>query len=104
MILPSDRKLAHRLVKMKLWKVGRQDLFGTPMIIAPWGMGWLLDWMRKRQTSDGLHHAPRCPGNEWSGANLVFLGCNCGAARMARQSAPTPTATPADAVEGDRDA
>lgn len=86
MILASDRKIAHRLVKLKLWRVGRQELFGTPMIVASWGTRWLLERMTKRQTSDGLHHAPRCPGNEWSGANLVFIPCNCGAARMARQA------------------
>lgn len=81
MILPADRKLAYRLVKMKLWRFGRHGLFNTPSLYPSWGTRWLHDRMRKRQTHDGLHHAPMCHANEWSGAQLVIMGCNCGAAR-----------------------
>lgn len=90
MILPRDRKIAQWMVSRKLWRIEPQELFRTPTIVACWGTRWLLDRMRNRQISDGLHHAPMCPGNEWSGANLVFMSCNCGAARMARQAATKP--------------
>lgn len=86
MILPRDRKIAAALVRLRLWTIGPMFLWDIPQLRACLGTRWMLKRMVKRQTRDGLHHAPKCPGNEWSGANLVLLNCNCGAARMARKS------------------
>lgn len=87
MILLSDRKIVDHLIKLKLWRFERSEIFRTPTLYPCWGTHWLFDRMRKRQTRDGLHHAPACHGNEWSGAHLVVMPCNCGAAYNARQKA-----------------
>lgn len=86
MILPRDRKLATVLLKLRLftWGIQKNELFNRCPRLRPTRFTrWIWDRMRKRQTRDGLHHAPMCPGNEWSGAELVCLPCNCGAARRA---------------------
>lgn len=87
MILPSDRVVAQVLVRAKVWRVEPpgKDLFRCARI-KPVHAKALYDRMVKRQARDGLHHAPCCPGNEWSGAALVFQRCTCGAERMARAS------------------
>lgn len=90
MILLQDRRIADKLIRAKLWKFERVGLFETPSLVPCWGTRWLYRWMLKRQTRDGLHHAPMCPSNEWSGAHLVVMGCNCGAARKVRQKRPAP--------------
>ena len=77
MIRPLDRKIATVLVCIRIFTV--RKLWWTYQIYARKGARWIFNWMLRRQTLDGLHHAPACPGNEWSGANLVFNLCNCGA-------------------------
>lgn len=95
MILPSHRKIAHRLVKIGLWKLVPADLWPIPIIHPCFGTKWLHKRMLKMQTRDGLHHAPACPGNEWSGMYLVIMGCNCGAARAERERLkPAPPMPP----------
>lgn len=86
MILASDRKIAAVLVRAKVWEVkhSHDDLFRCARLRPRFARG-LWERMRARQTRDGLHHAPMCPGNEWSGAELVIQGCKCGAARQALQ-------------------
>ena len=84
MILLSDRKLVTVLIQARLWKFKRSPLWEQPTLYPCWGTRWLFDLMRKRQTRDGLHHAPKCNGNEWSGMQLVVAPCNCGAARLAK--------------------
>lgn len=88
MILKSDRRIAAVLVRAKVWELrsSREDLFRCVRLRPRFAIA-LWERMRARQQRDGLHHAPMCPGNEWSGAELVFQGCNCGAARQAREGA-----------------
>lgn len=81
MILPRDRRLAALLIRLRIWKLTNYNLFNRPDITPSWGTRWLFERMKKRQTRDGLHHAPGCAGNEWSGAKLVFQACTCGARR-----------------------
>lgn len=90
MILPSDRRIVDYLLRLKLWRFGRHGLFRTPSLFPCWGTRWLYERMKRRQTHDGLHHAPMCHGNEWSGAQLVVMHCNCGAARMAAKAKLSP--------------
>lgn len=88
MITEKDRKLATILLRLRLWKYERSGLWRTPTLIPCWGTCWLHDRMTKRQTRDGLHHAPACEANEWSGAHLVTVLCNCGAARQQQKANP----------------
>ena len=90
MILPFDRKVALVLCRLGGLYL-RQHFFSTYYIFHRRGFGWIYKIMLRRQTRDGLHHAPACPGNEWSGATLVFMRCNCGAARIARGGAGQET-------------
>lgn len=85
MIRSHHRKIAYWLVKLKLWNIELADLWRVPLIKPCRGTRWLHQRMLKAQTRDGLHHAPACPGNEWSGMYLVLQRCNCGAARRAQQ-------------------
>ena len=87
MILDKDRKLASALVKVGLWKIVPDSLWPIAHLRPRWGTGWLHKAMVKRQKRDGLHHAPACRGNEWSGAHLVLQHCTCGAAKRAGRSA-----------------
>ena len=79
MILDRDRKLCWLLFKLRLFYF--QPVMFNYQIYARPGAQWIFDWMRRRQTRDGLHHAPACPGNEWDGMALVYRRCNCGAER-----------------------
>lgn len=79
MILHGDRKLVGVLVRLRLWTFKRSDVWGQPTLYPSWGTRWLHNRMTKRQTRDGLHHAPACPANEWSGQQLVVALCSCGA-------------------------
>lgn len=86
MILDRDRPLAAFLVRLRLWRIVQANsrtewTMRCARLRAGWGTQWLWNWMLKRQTHDGLHHAPCCPGNEWLGAELVIQRCNCGARR-----------------------
>lgn len=89
MILPFDRKLAVWLTRCRVFYFVPPWMPGV-LTFRCWrlrprrGAWWLWEWMRRRQTRDGLHHAPCCPANEWAGQELVFQECNCGAARVAR--------------------
>ena len=85
MILPRDRALARILLRLGLFRLEAPSFANARCyrLRARFGAKWLWRRMRERQTSDGLHHAPCCPGNEWSGAELVIHGCTCGANREA---------------------
>ena len=78
MVRPADRRIMYWLVRLGLWRL-------VPTLMRQvhprprWGTAWLYQLMLKRQSSDGLHHAPCCPGNEWAGMVLVWRSCNCGA-------------------------
>ena len=88
MIRPSDRRLAYLLVRLRIFTVIRPFFGRSHVAIRPRrGSRFIFDWMRRRQSRDGLHHAPMCPGNEWSGQELVWFPCNCGAAAEARAKA-----------------
>lgn len=90
MILPSDRRLAAWLVRFRIFYLqdprDRVFSFRCYRLRARRGAWWIWHWMRRRQTRDGLHHAPMCPGNEWAGQELVFQACTCGANREAREA------------------
>lgn len=91
MIRPQDRKIAALLVSLKLWKVQPNSLWRIPEVIPCWGTRWLKELMLERQTRDGFHHAPMCPGNDWSGMYLVLWRCTCGAVKHDVRSAYPPT-------------
>ena len=78
MIVADDRQIATCLLYVRIFRL-RRSFLGPPELFAIRGFVWLFEWMRRRQTRDGLHHAPACPGNEWAGQKLVFQLCNCGA-------------------------
>lgn len=92
MIRNSDRKIAVAMVRIGAWKIiqPRDDLFNCARLRAGRATQWLWNWMLKRQSSDTLHHAPACPANRWSGAELVIRPCTCGAARHAAHKATPP--------------
>ena len=72
----------HRHILYWMFKIGLLRIYVHMRCerLAPRiGVQWIWNWMLRRQVRDGLHHAPACPGNEWSGAELVFRRCNCGA-------------------------
>lgn len=77
MILKQHRKLAQLLVRIKAFYF--YEHMRCQHLYARKGFGWLLDYMKRRQTTDGLHHAPACPGNEWERMALVYRRCTCGA-------------------------
>lgn len=87
-ILDQDRKIVIWLVKLRLWKIVPDSLWPIAHLRPCWGTNWLHKRMVARQTRDGLHHAPACRGNEWSGAHLVLQYCTCGAARQAAKDTP----------------
>lgn len=87
MIQPTHRKIAYWLVRLHVWKLVPADLWSVPIIKTRWGTRWLHQRMLRAQTRDGLHHAPACPGNEWSGMYLVLQNCTCGTKRAARKKA-----------------
>lgn len=86
MIQLRDRRLLTFLVKKRVLKVSR-DMWGSWHFQGPKAFEPVLDRIRKRQTPDSLHHAPKCPANRWAGAAIVFQRCNCGAAAYAAKNA-----------------
>jgi len=87
MILAAHRKIAYWLVRLKIWSIEPDWLWNIPRIKTAFGTKWLYRRMLCGQKRDGLHHAPACPGNEWSGEYLVLKPCTCGARRHGRFSA-----------------
>lgn len=81
MVTNGERRLIIWLVRLKIWGMQRDRLWGRALFKACWGTGWLLRWIEGRQIVDDLHHAPMCPSNHWCRQALVFQRCNCGAAR-----------------------
>lgn len=84
MIQPAHRKVAYWLVKLRVWKIVPDTLWPIPRIKTRFGTRWIYERMLRAQSRDGLHHAPACPGNEWSGQYLVLTRCSCGAKRRSR--------------------
>ena len=93
MILPAHRKIARTLCQLRIWRIEHDWLWGTPRLRSSFGSHWLLKRMTRMQTSDGLHHAPACSGNEWDGQNLVIQKCTCGAKRHAVKKVRIPQET-----------
>ena len=85
MVTDRERAVYIWMVKHKLWTL-KPTIFRGFIIVPRWGTGWLYNRLKDRQDRDGLHHAPMCPANNWSGAAIVFKRCNCGAARAARET------------------
>ena len=86
MILPRHRKVASFLCRIGVFLI-RRSFFGVYHVYPrPWAR-WIFNYMLRRQVRDGLHHAPACPGNEWSGEALVFQDCTCGARNEHRNPA-----------------
>ena len=77
MIRQNDRRVLYWMFKLRLFRTDVQ--MGCARLHPRRGVRWIYNWMLRRQVSDGLHHAPFCPGNEWSGVELVWRRCNCGA-------------------------
>ena len=63
--------MAYWLVRLRAFRLTR-GFFRNQIVRPRAGFRWLYRQMLKRQTRDGLHHAPGCPGNEWDGMELVF--------------------------------
>ncbi len=89
MVSDNERRLIKWLVRLRIWKMQSDGLWGRAVFRPMWGTGWLLRRIKRAQVSDGLHHAPACPANEWSGACLVFRPCNCGAALIRKRDSAT---------------
>ena len=77
MIRQNDRKILYWMWKLGLFQTYVQ--MRCSRLRPRRGVKWIYNWMLRRQSRDGLHHAPACPGNEWSGVELVYRDCNCGA-------------------------
>jgi hypothetical protein len=86
MVTRGERALIIWLVKLSVWKMQRDQLWGRAFFTPMWGTRWLLRWIMQRQVVDDLHHAPLCPSNHWCRQALVFQRCNCGADRHAHES------------------
>jgi hypothetical protein len=86
MITKRHRLVAFWLVRLRIWKLEPDWLWGIPRIKRPFGTEWLHRLMLRAQRRDHMHHAPACPGNEWDGQYLVLKNCSCGAARKLRRS------------------
>ena len=71
MILAQDRRIAWVLLRGGLFTF--YGLMRCQRIRPRWGAGWIFRWLLRRQTRDGLHHAPACPGNEWGGMELALF-------------------------------
>lgn len=84
MVTMKQRRLIVWLVKLHVWKLESDGLWGRAVFRPMRGTGWLLRRIKRAQISDGLHHAPACPANEWDGAVIVFHRCTCGAAKYAK--------------------
>ena len=87
MVTPKQRRLIVWLVRLHIWKIQSDGLWGRALFRPMFGTRWLLERIMRQQVSDGLHHAPLCPANNWSMQALVFRRCNCGAAAHARKAA-----------------
>lgn len=85
MILPRDRALARILLRLGAFYLEPPSFANSRCyrLRARAGFKWIWEAMARRQASDGLHHAPCCPGNEWHKAELVIHGCTCGAGEEA---------------------
>lgn len=90
MILNKDRRRAKLLVAIGGFYVipSSDDLFRCPRLRPRFGWRWLWNRMRERQAPDTAHHAPCCPANRWSGAELVVQPCTCGAHRRRDSQSP----------------
>jgi hypothetical protein len=88
MVTDGERRLIYWLVKLRIWKMQSDGLWNRPVFRPMWGTGWLLRVIMRRQASDGLHHAPACPANNWTMQALVFQRCTCGAARFKQRDVP----------------
>jgi hypothetical protein len=77
MIRASDRKLAQGLLYVRAFYM--TSGMRCARLRPRRGFRWIWNWMRRRQAPDLRHHAPACPANRWSGMELVFQRCTCGA-------------------------
>ena len=84
MVTPLERRLTVIMVHLNLWHFGRS--MRIVVINSKRGSGWLLSWMKRRQTVDDFHHAPCCPANHYHRTRLVFQHCTCGAKSNPRDS------------------
>lgn len=80
MVTDRERQLIKWLVRLHIWKMRSDGLWGRAVFRPMWGTRWLLRWIERRQINDVWHHAPACPANHWCRQVLVFQRCTCGAA------------------------
>lgn len=81
MVTLQERWLILALVRCRVFKLYLS--MRLPCVSAMRGFGWLLNWIKRRQSVDDLHHAPCCPANHYHRQRLIFQRCNCGAAAYA---------------------
>lgn len=81
MVTSAERKLILWLVRLHIWGICADGLWGRAVFRPMWGTAWLLEWIERRQVVDDFHHAPACMANHWCRQVLVFRRCTCGAAR-----------------------
>ena len=87
MVTDRERKIIFWLVRLRIWKMQSDGLWGRAIFVPMFGTRWILKRIKRQQISDGLHHAPACPANNWEMQVLVFQRCTCGAASRARKQA-----------------
>ena len=87
MVTTKQRRLIYWLVKLHVWKMQSDGLWGRAVFRPMFGTRWLLKKIMRDQVNDDLHHAPKCPANHWCRQVLVFQRCNCGAARQSAKAA-----------------
>ena len=81
MVTKGERRLIYWLVRLHIWKMQSDGLWGRAVFKPIPGTRWLLRWIERRQVNDKWHHAPACPANHWCRQVLVFHRCTCGAAK-----------------------
>jgi len=84
MVTRQEHWFVYWMVKLGIWHTGEMITLVT--VHARYGTGFILNWIKRRQVVDDLHHAPGCPANHYHKQRLVFSPCTCGAARQAASS------------------
>lgn len=77
MVTNQQRKFIKLMIKLKLWKI---TVWLRNIDIQPhFKTKWILNYLKKIQIVDNLHHAPCCPANHFHKTRFVFQKCTCGA-------------------------
>jgi len=87
MVTDRERRFCYWLARIGVFRV-RIGFMRITEIVPRRGSRWILNWLKRRQIVDSLHHAPCCEANHYHKQRLVFLPCTCGAAAAAAAALP----------------